>query len=240
MHAPYVNPPFYADTSLIEPSLEKALSSYGAIKELRLSGGEVWFHPDIIKIMQITAKFKQHFEILMIITNGSYVPKMEILKAMSELDCGLIIRIDDYGKLSKKIDELKMALSMYNIAYEIRPYTKEIQEFGGWLDLGDLSFVGGTEEELKERFINCEMFRGCNQVMDGIGYPCPVIFFCKMLKNVQPRKVETVNYLSNDDIADIKLSIKNWDKLPYFEACKYCKGYDTRREDRIIPAEQIK
>lgn len=239
MHAPYVNPPFFANTSLIPETLEKAFQVYGPVKELRLSGGEVWFHPRIIDIMRICEKFKSHYDTLMVITNGTYIPKKEILEAMAGLDCGLLIRIDDYGPLSTKIEELKAVMADYGIAYEVRPYSEEEQMFGGWLDLGDLSYVGGTENELKERFQKCQMFRGCNQVIDGMGYPCPVIFFCKMRKGIQPQSAEQLDYLSGSSMENMRGIVAGWERLPYFTACKYCKGYDPTRTDRIIPAIQL-
>lgn len=239
MHAPYVNPPFFADVALIETALEKAFQVYGPVKELRLSGGEVWFHPQIIEILKICEKFKSHYDTLMVITNGTYIPRADILETMSGLDCGLMVRIDDYGPLSTKIPELKTVLETGHIAYETRPYSEDEQTFGGWLDLGDLSYVGGTEEELKDRFAKCRMFHGCNQVLDGVGYPCPVVFFCKMRKGVQPQKEEQVDYLSGASIEEMKAAVAGWERLPYFTACKYCKGYDPTRSDRIIPAVQL-
>lgn len=239
MHAPYVNPPFFADHAVIEKSLEKAFRVYGAVKELRLSGGEVWFHPQIIDIMQTCAKFSSCYDTLMIITNGTYIPKAELLDAMAGLSAGLLIRIDDYGPLSTKIEELKATLDSYKIPYEVRPYSDEEQMFGGWLDLGDLSYVGGTEEELKERFQKCQMFRGCNQVIDGIGYPCPVIFFLNMRKGIPPKEAEQVNYLSDIPVEEMKAIVAGWENLPYFSACNYCKGYDPTRTDRIKPAIQL-
>lgn len=112
-------------------ALEKLFQVYDFIQEIRFGGAEAFLYPDIEKMMQALAQYKDRFEYGIIITNGTYIPKKSIIDTMRQLQYPFVVRVDNYGPLSTKYNELVAILKENDIRLDERMYTGEDQSFGG-------------------------------------------------------------------------------------------------------------
>jgi hypothetical protein len=202
----------------------------------------VFFHPEIEKVLVAAAAYDGRFDFLSIITNGSFVPKESILKTMSKLPFKTLIRVDDYGKLSSKRDELISALIKYNIPVDLRPYNEDEQFLGGWIPLGDSNgnyeYKNYSEAELASLYSHCKMTDSCTQLWEGIHYNCPWVVCGYKLGVISIAERDYVDLLSNSSIEEKRAMISAWPNKPFL-ACQYCNGFDPKNSPRIPAAEQI-
>jgi hypothetical protein len=205
--------------------------------ELRLAGGEAFLHPDIGEIIAEAEKYSAQFERLVIATNATYVPKKFVLETIQNTNCNIIINVDDYGRLSKKLNELLTEFINRGIKYVIHHYNDEEQYCGGWIDLGmDFTYKNYSSEMLARTFDIC---RKNLYVFDGKMYGCCPASAAYELGILQPNENDVVDLLGNLDETTIREKIdKLRTHLPYF-VCQYCNGYDVLNGKRIKAAEQI-
>jgi hypothetical protein len=233
--------PIYSDVDLTIRSLEPVFQIYDRIQELRIAGGEVFLHPGIEKILIAAAEYGNRFDALSVITNGSYIPKESILQTMSQLPCKTFVRVDDYGKLSSKRDELISVLKKYNIPVDSRAYNEEGQFLGGWIPLGDDN--GGyehknySEAELVNVYKCCKMTDSCTLLWEGVHYNCPWVA-CGYRLGVISIEKSDVDLLSDHSLDEKRAAILEWGNNPFL-ACQYCNGYDPENSPRVPAAEQI-
>lgn len=135
-----------------------------AISCFEIMGGETLLHNDLDRYIYGVRKIKNIY-LISIVTNGTLIPSVKILKAMKE--CDVIVRISDYGDISRKKYELVETLNEWGIVNFMRPAT-DIP----WTDYGDFSNDGGDGAL---NWKNCRD-RGSYCIYDGKLYPCGRIF----------------------------------------------------------------
>lgn len=235
---PRFGSPVQADIDKTITALEKLFKVYDYIQEIRFGGAEAFLYPDIQKLMEALAKYKAQFEYAIVITNGTYIPKASILETIMNLQYPMVVRIDDYGSLSKKYDELLSVLQAYDIKVDERVYTGEEQAFGGWVYYGDYTDKHYTDEQLKNVFCNCRLPDDGAILFDDMLTNCCYATAGQLLGKVLMKEREIVNLTGNQSIEEMRDAVKSWRDEP-FEACKYCNGFDPENSSRIPAAEQL-
>lgn len=210
-------------------SLKRILDSCDSIDHLRLLGGEPLLYPNLYEMLYFI-KNQEKINRVSIVTNGTLLIKdnkiLDILK-----DSKFDVFISDYGKISRKKDELIKLLKTNNIRYILG--NKDFM----WRDYGDLECRNRKKSQLKKQFLNCEIM--CTSILNGNIFHCPRNSHGTNLKKIPLKEQDYVNLL--DDNIDIEQLRKKLYKFfykytPYVEACNHC-DYATK-ELKSIPAGQ--
>jgi hypothetical protein len=147
------------------------------------------------------------------------------------------VRISNYGKLSRKKDELLKLLTDNNIPAYCVNYDDTEQYCGGWVKFGISSLFNYTENELTDLFKNCHYSNFPVTWLDGKIYICD-ISASGVERGIVPEKIGSyVDLLSDASNMEKRIGILNLMKYPS-EACKYCNGFDTINGERVVAAVQ--
>ena len=234
---PKYKPQRHSEKQIIISTLEKVFSIFNNVTELRIAGAEALLHPDIGEIMAEAAKYSKQFERMVVVTNGTYVPRASVLSAIAGLQCNAIVYVNDYGKLSVKLEEVLEGLRNYGIKADLRHYNDEKQYYGGWIDLGIDEF---SKKNYPPKKLT-EVFRVCRKnyyVFDGRTYGCCPASALYETGFLPPPSSDYVDMLSEKTVEEKRAVIAKLFDRPYL-ACGYCNGYDVENGKRIKAAEQI-
>lgn len=218
--------------------LDKVFKIFEKIHEVRLAGAEAFLYPDLEKLMCALIPYQNSFEYVSIATNGTYIPKQSILDNIRQLPYPFMVRIDNYGPVSTKHDELIGVLKENNINVDDRTYTGKDQAFGGWIYYGDYTDKHYTEEQLKDVFRHCRMPGAGMNLWDDRLTNCCYSLSGQMLEKIQVPDCEVVDLSGGQNIEEMKRKVSAWQEQPY-EACKYCNGFDPINSPRYPAAEQL-
>ena len=183
-----------------------------SIRQLRLLGGEPLLYPNLYEILDYISKQNK----IRRATIGTLLIKdsnvINILKN-SKFD----VFISNYGKISRKKDELIKQLEENNIKYEIK------NEDYLWDDYGDLECRNRNKFALKKQFLDCKVT--CTSLYEEKLHHCPRSSHGTKLNKI-PLKQEDYIDLLNENIRkdELKKKIYNffYKYTPYVEACNYC------------------
>lgn len=235
------NPHHYSWEQMLK-GVERFFECVGEVNLFTLSGGEPFLHPHISDFILGCRKFTEKAEKLEIITNGTIVPKPEILEVLSKTD-KVDVMIDDYGReLSCRVEQLIEAFENYNIKYRRRNYQSEGKDThcGGWLDISDFTDKKRTEEENEALFHKCmysNVFGHHYFLIEGAVYMCYVNH--KLLSGIYENEDERVEILdgslSDEEIRNHLLALRS---KKYQSVCAYCNGF-LNDGKRYSPAEQL-
>lgn len=233
------NPCHYAYEDMVK-GVERFFDCMGEVRLFTMSGGEPLMHPRLLDLIKEFGKYTSMMEKFEIITNGTIVPKKEILEVLSKTE-KVDIMIDDYGpQLSKNVEGLIVAFEEYGIKYRRRKYYGEDAHLGGWLDISDFSDKKRTEEENEALFHKCmysNVFKNHYFLINGAMYMCYVNH--KLLPGIMEESDERVDILEDTlTNAEIKEGLLNLRKKNHLSVCAYCNGFCNDGE-RFAPAEQI-
>jgi hypothetical protein len=235
---PRFKPPRDSELAVIAASLEKVFRILEHVSEFRIAGAEAFLHPDINAIISEVANYKAQFDFINIVTNGTYIPKMQTLSHLAGQDCKTLVRIDNYGELSSKLKELVSALENHGIDHEIRDNYDHNLYCDGWIDFGtEYAYKAYSPEFLSEMFYVCNN-RICPIVWDGIWYACSFCASGHLLGKIPIAKRDCVDLLSDTPIDEMKKIVEAFPDAPYV-GCEYCNGFDVENSPRIPAAEQM-
>ncbi|MCL5072729.1 MAG: hypothetical protein M1308_17825 [Actinobacteria bacterium] len=225
---------------LIFDDIKAVFEIYDRIEWLQFVGGELFLHPDMDEILEEAFKYDAQFDKLILMTNGTLVPKEKVLNVLEKHKGKIEVQISDYGKLSYKIGQLVKALDDKNVKYKIKSYHGDIQHYGGWMDCGGFEERGYTEEEIAYNFNHCSQIQMKNlHSYNGCLHNCIRSLFGADLGLVDMPKDEYVNLWDNQLTLEQKKEIaRNFCTKPLY-ACRFCGGFDSENAKRYPAAEQI-
>lgn len=244
-YVPYIsaNPPYYP-----AEQIKKALYEYfrivSHVKMITITGGEPFINENTAIIAEYLAEFKDQYDKLEIMTNGTLLPSERLLRACSNEKS--LIFINHYGDLSPKVNAIHEICEKAGVRSVIRKYHGEDAHFGGWYDMKLLSGERLTDENLlKDRFKHCNT--GNNPRLGlSFGLYGGKLYACAMSGIVARLGMmdDTAAYL---DLCDDTLSCEQkrdrilaFQGSEYLPACAICQGNDSRVEvQRFTPAEQL-
>ncbi len=212
----YYEKPKDNDTKVLETSIERFMHNIDELYEARVIGGEPFLYKDISTVIKQLSNYKKCKKIT-IFTNGTIIPNSDTIESMKNSKVTLII--SDYGKISKKITELKnllIKMKIHFIAYDVDK----------WQDCAKIEFVNRTENELCSVFGNC-CVNDALTLLHGKVYTCPFSANVTNLKAIPPEYYEDEFDLMKLDDDSIKRKIAKLNSgQKYLKACSFCPGRD--------------
>ena len=207
-----------------------------------ISGGEPLLYKGLPVLINELMQFKDQFELIEIITNGTMVPSEELISSVK--NCGKKFRrflVDDYGReLSKKVPEIVEVLEKNQIEYRVNDYWSENMWCGGWIDCGSYLEDLHTPEEAAEVLKNCETAaRGfCYIIHDGILDPCGKIY-PRLDAGLDADPDEYIDLFDDSlTVDEQRAKITRINNAAYLDFCRHCNGGEPGCK-RIKPAEQL-
>jgi len=223
---------------LIKKELDSIFKLFEYVEIFEISGGEPLMHKDIVDIVKETLKYINYIGTLRITTNGTLLPSEELLKTIEQNKEKMLIKIDNYGDVSTKCNELIDSLKAFDISYRIVNYSESEQYCDGWVDLGDFTCKNYSKEDLRNIFDNCHSAHWmCLAVQNGKMHQCPYSSAGHEIGHFYNEHLDLLNdNLSNEQIINFIDMLGNQP----CEACKYCNGFDVINSPRFAGGMQIK
>ncbi|HAH30723.1 MAG TPA: hypothetical protein DCL44_00230 [Elusimicrobia bacterium] len=198
------------------------------INEFRVIGGEPFMNRDFhltVKCLIDEPKVKK----VVIYTNGTVVPAEEQLECLKSGK--VLVIITDYGRLSKKLEQLKAALSDKKIAFYV-------PKAGGWSDCARIARHNRTASGQKEVLKKC-CAKNTFTLSGGRLFRCPFSANAYRLGAVPDNAGDYVELIGEQGPDSVRKKIK---KLLFeselLEICDYCNGRPFGAPE-IQPAVQV-
>lgn len=237
---PFIKNKQHTPAKEIDFQLNEIFKIWDDAKRLNLVGGEALLHPEIFDIVKSSLRHRDQFESMRITTNGTIMPEEKLLELIAGCKAPFDFVISNYGALSRNIDNLIERLEFYKIPYRVDNYVGTNQYFGGWVDLGDFTYMDYSEEEIKTLYQECAQAKTkFLSVYNGKVLQCVYSHHFFATDSILPDKTEFI------DLYDQSMSTTEKRKIAakFFssptKACRYCRGFNEKRSDRYPAAEQI-
>lgn len=235
----YKNPPML-DKKEIMSDIDSVFALYNRIEWFQFVGGEPFLHPNMEDLVKKALEYKSQFQKLVFMTNGTVLPNSETIEILKQNKDLIEIQISDYGKLSRKLDELVDVLSKNEIPFVIKMFHGDMQHYGGWIDTGDFSDKGERPEELEEKFQSCWQNELENLHMyNGKLHNCSRAVFALDLGLVDIPENEYIDLRSDKYSLEEKRKVAENFNKKVLTACKYCNGFVSKNTKRYPAAEQL-
>ena len=212
---PCYEEPYHIPAGELIKDIDTLLSHTDTCLKIQLMGGEPFVYPYLPEVLDY---LKGHPKIMSvgITTNGTIIPKAEVLEKIAALPCKNIA-ISDYGLPQQKIKELCRTLKKYGISYH-RSYART------WADPGGVECRNKSLKQLSKEYNSCFSSRYCRTMLNG------KLFLC-----ARSASLFDLGYMeSSHDAFDIRLKrtdgefrreLRNFFLKDYAEACNYCDHY---------------
>lgn len=203
------------------------LSSVDYIEEIRILGGEPFICKNLHYYIKELLKYN-NIGIITVITNGTLIPTNENLNCLKSNR--VQVEISDYGKLSKKMSQLKELFKREKILYTILSYEN-------WIECSGISKHNRTKDDNKAILLDCST-KWCLTIRNHKLFRCAFIAHGWHLKAIPEEDVEYVN-LNITDNFKIRENLKSYLNKDMLLACDYCSGRSITNCSKCCVAEQI-
>jgi organic radical activating enzyme len=242
-YSPYYDIPPHFEYEDLAKSIDKYFDLVSYVGKFTISGGEPMVHKDLVKIISHTLKYKNQFDFIEIISNGTVVPNSDLMNIIKDNKDKIKFLIDDYGKnLSTKIKDIQELFETNNIRHDIRGNNIEDAHCNGWIDFGDFSQKLFSQDEIEKLFSKCALpqkMNFCFTIKKGEIHPCGPSYRCMELSIIQKNKDEYVDLFDESETKEDKQrKIFNIQNTKSLSACAYCNGM-CEDSPRFPPAEQL-
>lgn len=244
-HAPYYEKAWHPTIEELCHQADRFFELINHIGHFSLTGGEPLLRHDLGILVRHLSQYTSQIGVLELFTNGTILPKNDVIDAFEEYDGPVKFVIDDYGPgLSVNASNLaKLAKErLPQAVVELRDYHSECMHCDGWVDWGVGHIPEKTDEEAQIVFNKCSLpqkldFVSC--VNNGIIYPCPQTRRCIELGYIPLDPKETVD-MFDKSYTDLEIQQRIVDRysLKILRACKFCNG-QCDDSQRYPPAEQL-
>lgn len=220
----------------ITESLKNTFRYIDYCKEFHIIGGEPLLHPQLPQIVEYIGTFyNQNVETIVIVTNGTLLPKEELLDALNRYH--VRVEISDYRKSAsapsgQKINEIETVLKQRQIPCILRPMSE-------WNDYcGDCSEISDccSEDALIATFDTCP----CACTLSVYGekmYICSRSMVAEAFGLIETNQKNSISL--HGDVAAMREKLLEFalriTESGYIPFCKNCHGKKAIY-DRLIPA----
>ena len=221
MFIPHYELPKHRDTQTILSDIDLYFNIVDYVSIFHLVGGEPFLHPNIKDIIiYILEKYSDKIDKFIITTNGTVLPKQEILQVLKNNN--VILSVSNY---SNKLEKLKSKVERVLETYKENNINHYVRNNIEWYDFGDLRIKNNmSEEELINHFDSCTApFRGLN---DGKFYYCHLNTSAVLTKLFPLNDNDYVN-LSEVSAEDLIKFDLGFTELGYITFCDNCNGCNT-------------
>jgi organic radical activating enzyme len=221
MFIPHYELPKHRDTQIILSDIDSYFNLVDYVSIFHLVGGEPFLHPNIKDIIEyILEKYSDKIDKFIITTNGTVLPKEEILEVLKNNN--VILSVSNY---SNKLEKLKSKVEKVVDTYKVNNINHYVRNNIEWYDFGDLRIKNNmSEEDLINHFDSCTApFRGLN---DGKFYYCHLNTSAVLTKLFPLNDNDYVNLsdVSSEDLIKFDLGFT---ELGYITFCDNCNGCNT-------------
>ena len=221
MFIPHYELPKHRDTQIILNDIDSYFNLVDYVSIFHLVGGEPFLHPNIKDIIEyILEKYSDKIDKFIITTNGTVLPKEEILEVLKNNN--VILSVSNY---SNKLEKLKSKVDRVLGTYQEKNINHYVRNNIEWYDFGDLRIKNNmSEEELINHFDSCTApFRGLN---DGKFYYCHLNTSAVLTKLFPLNDNDYVNLSDASSENLIKFDL-GFTELGYITFCDNCNGCNT-------------
>ena len=221
MFIPHYELPKHRDAQIILSDIDSYFNLVDYVSIFHLVGGEPFLHPNIKDIIEyILEKYSDKIDKFIITTNGTVLPKEEILEVLKHNN--VILSVSNY---SNKLEKLKSKVERVVDTYKVNNINHYVRNNIEWYDFGDLRIKNNmSEEDLINHFDSCTApFRGLN---DGKFYYCHLNTSAVLTKLFPLNDNDYVNLsdVSSEDLIKFDLGFT---ELGYITFCDNCNGCNT-------------
>lgn len=221
MFIPHYELPKHKNVENILSDIDSYFNTVDYVSIFHLVGGEPFLHPNIKNIIEyISEKYSEKIDKFIITTNGTVLPKQEILEVLKNNN--VILSVSNY---SNKLENLKSKVEKVVSTYKENNINHYVRNNIEWYDFGDLRIKNNmSEEELINHFDICTApFRGLN---DGKFYYCHLNTSAVLTKLFPLNDNDYVN-LSDVSAEDLIKFDLGFTELGYITFCDNCNGCNT-------------
>lgn len=231
---------YSADARQVKLRIDELFKIYDYVEHLDFTGGEPLLWDSLAEYLTYASRYRKQFKFLRIVTNGTLLPSKEVLSAVVPINSQFNFYIDNYGALSKKVNEIKYILDVNQISHSELIYHGEKQHCSGWIDYGDLNYKGYSDQELNIVYKTCMPAHNmCLAVFDGHLYNCAFAATRTALGRIpESEQNESIPLLDQSVSLGKKLSIAERFGKRALTACQHCNGFDAKTAKRFPAAGQ--
>ncbi len=209
----YCKPVDYKIADIIE-HIENVLKIVERISDVIILGGEPLLHKDIPELLGYCYA-QEKIEDITIISNATIMPEENVFQAMRNTKARL--RLSNYGKYSKRLDEIKKKCEEYGVECYVNDEL--------WTDMGKIYNHNYTKYELREIFTDCP-FAYALLLLKGKIFRCPHVAHLNNLGIVDSHEHDSVDIteINAQNILSKKKELMEYLHISYLEGCSYCNG----------------
>lgn len=209
----------------LKRNLNRLLSSVNGINHVGIAIGEAFVNENLLETIELVGNCEKIMS-MNLPTNGTVLPKTEILNAMKKYHVSATIT--KYPCVAQeKIDQLTNLFDQYGILYSV-------YEDRTWYDLGTFEVLNCTPKENQLKYKNCE--RQWILMNESELWKCVVhatAVFCGKEKKTN----DFVDLKQSGK--DIRQKIYHIASKPYLEPCTRCHGMSGKDAITIPAGRQI-
>lgn len=202
-----------------------------------VSGGEPMIYKHTAELIAyIDQNYGDRIDTLRTVTNGTIVPKEEILQKLSE--CNVEVTVDDYREavpqFSERFDKLIHKFEEYHIRYYIN-------KADSWIDLAPerTNYSNWSEDDLIGHRNKCS--QSWQELRDGKLYSCNYAAYATVAGIAGEQDLEEVYDLTQvtadkkKELVEFRLG---YTTKGYTNFCKKCRGFTLDNSEEVEPAVQ--
>lgn len=214
----YYEKPKDCEREMLLRSIDLFCSVIDEVMDFRVIGGETFIARDWQIIVQRLIKEPKAKRVVLY-TNGTIIPdqaRLEILR-----DDKILVIITDYGKLSRKLNELKRIMENNKIAHHVLKITD-------WLDCSAIKRQHRQPEQIKELYKLC-CAKNMATLSDGKLFRCPYAANAARLGAVPDINGDYIDLfkepLDPPKLPTTKQKVKDYLlSKEYLGTCDFCNG----------------
>lgn len=235
---PYAAKPDVRSIEQVKEDIDLFFNCVDYVMLFHVSGGEPFLYPHFAEVIEyLGTKYRHQILTLRTVTNGTVVPKDELLQRLSGID--FEITVDDYREAVPDSKEdfarLIKKLEKYHIKYEIN-------KAEAWIDLAPTvtDHSMWTEEQLTTHFDNCA--QTWQELRDGKLYSCNYDGYATVAGINEQQKEEVFDLRSfvperKKELVEFRLG---YNDKGYTNLCRHCRGFYMDNPVTGKPAAQGK
>lgn len=220
----------------IQADVDTFFSCIDYIMLFHISGGEPMLYPHMKKLVEyIDTNYRKKIHILRTVTNGTVLPKPELLDALAEHN--VEVTVDDYREAVpdsvETFSKLLERLEKHQVKYEIN----KVDE---WIDLAPLTthHEDWSEQRLQNQFESCHV--PWQELRDGKLFSCNYASYAMVAGLAKTDETEYFDLRSytpekRKELIEFRMG---YNVKGYVEFCKNCSGYIDINPNKVEPAKQ--
>lgn len=223
----------------LKKDVDLFFSCVDRIMLFHVSGGEPMVYKHTADLIEyIDRSYGDRIDTLRTVTNGTIVPKDEVLEKLSK--CNVEVTVDDYRdavpRFNDRFDELVRKLEEYHIKYYIN-------KADSWIDLAPdkTDYSGWTDEQLEKHRSECS--QSWQELRDGKLYSCNYAAYATVAGIAGEQDVEEAYDLreyASDKAKELIEFRLGYTTKGYTNFCKKCRGFTVENAVNVVPALQIR